>query len=199
MNDTLMQKSIIETVRLPPTRRLTVRNIMAFVRYVSLRLRYRNLYGAMFFLDVGGDILVGLDANVHIGRGVRIMQDFTGRFMGTLMIGDNVFFSRGCLLEAFSHVTIGDACLIGEGVSIHDENHRTTRTDVDIADQGFVIEPIVIGNNVWVGAKATILQGVRIGDHAVIGANAVVTHDVPAFGVAVGIPARVVKILTPDA
>jgi acetyltransferase-like isoleucine patch superfamily enzyme len=51
----------------------------------------------------------------------------------------------------------------------------------------------VVGNNVWVGAKATILQGVRIGDNAVIGANAVVTRDVPANTVAVGIPARVIR------
>lgn len=136
---------------------------MAFIRYVSLRLR--NLQGAMFFLDAGGEILVGLDATVRIGHGVRMMRDFTGRFIGTLTIGDNVFFSRNCFLGAFSQVTIGNACMFGEGVSIHDENHRTSRTDIDIADKGFDIAPIVIGNNVWVGAKATILQGVRIGDH----------------------------------
>lgn len=197
MNDTQTHKTVIATVRLPHTRRVSVRNVSAFFRYASLRLRYRNMRGAMFFLDAGSDVLVGLDADVHIGRGVRMMRDFTGRFIGKLTIGDNVLFSRGYTVGAHSHVIIGNGTLFGEGVSIHDQNHVTTRTDIDIEHQGFEIEPIVIGNNVWVGAKATILQGVRIGDHAVIGANAVVTHDVPAFAVAVGIPARVVRILTP--
>ena len=53
--------------------------------------------------------------------------------------------------------------------------------------------PIVLGRNVWVGSNATILQGVAIGDNAVVGAGAVVTHDIPANSVATGIPAKVVK------
>ncbi|HEV8193226.1 MAG TPA: acyltransferase [Ktedonobacterales bacterium] len=182
-------------LREPVLRRFTVRKAVALLRYLSLRIRYRNLHAALFFLDRGGDILLGPDAVVHIGRKVHMMRDFTGRFVGTLRIADNVFFNRGCYVAAYSCVTIGKSCLFGEGVSIHDENHRTAQLGRPIARQGFETKPIVIGDNVWVGAKATILPGVQIGDHAVIGANAVVTHDVPPYSLAVGVPARVVRLM----
>lgn len=53
--------------------------------------------------------------------------------------------------------------------------------------------PIVIGNNVWIGEKVAVLGGVKIGDGAIIGANAVVTHDVPPYSIAVGCPAKIIK------
>ena len=59
-----------------------------------------------------------------------------------------------------------------------------------MADQGMVAAPVVLEDNVWVGAHATILKGVRIGRHAVIGAGAVVTKDVAAFSTVVGVPAK---------
>jgi acetyltransferase-like isoleucine patch superfamily enzyme len=123
------------------------------------------------------------------------MRNFTGSFLGPIQvtIGNNVYFGRGCHVVVRSALTIGDNCLFGEMVSIHDENHVFGRGPEPIASRGLAAAPIVVGNNVWVGAKATILQGVRIGDNAVIGANAVVTRDVPANTVAVGIPARVIR------
>jgi acetyltransferase-like isoleucine patch superfamily enzyme len=175
--------------------RFTVSNLARFCRYMILRLRFRNLRVGLFLLERGADMRVGPDADIHLGRGVHFMQDFTGYFHGHLTIGDGVFFNRGCYVAVYSSLTIGDNCLFGERVSIHDENHVVGRGPEPIAARGFVAQPIVIGNNVWVGAKATILQGVCIGDNAVIGANAVVTRDVPANTIAVGIPARVVREL----
>lgn len=101
--------------------------------------------------------------------------------------------NKGCHVVVHDGLSIGDNCLFGEGVSIHDANHVHAGDPLPIAARGFRATPIRIGRNVWVGAKATVLPGVRIGDNAVIGANAVVTRDVPAGTVAVGIPANVVK------
>ena len=89
-------------------------------------------------------------------------------------------------------LTIGDRSLFGEYVSIHDETHTIENGKVKDRNE-FEAKRITIGSDVWVGAKATILPGVTIGDRCIIGANAVVTKDIPEGSVAVGIPARVIK------
>ncbi len=179
------------------SRRYSVSDLIAAVgglrRYLGWRLRYRNLKVGLFFAHRGAEIIVGPNAEVSIGRYVRLMRDFTGHFYGKVTIGNNVYFNRGCYISAHESVTIGSNCLFGEQVSIHDENHVPGRDTNPIDTRGYVTAPVVIGNNVWIGAKVTILQGVRIGDNAVIGANAVVTRDVPAYSIAVGIPARVIR------
>ena len=182
-----------ESMRVSVLRLLTVRNSAGFCRYILLRLRFHNLRVGLFFLDRGAHMDVGPNARIRFGRGVRFMRDFTGHFYGDVTVGDGVFFNRGCYVAAYSGLTIGNHCLFGEGVSIHDENHVVGRGFEPIATRGFEVKPIVIGNNVWAGAKATILQGVHIGDNAVIGANAVVTRDVPADTIVGGIPARVLR------
>ena len=178
-------------------RRLTPRNIAGLVRYLLLRIRFRNLRVGLFFLDRGGSVRVGPSGRARFGRRVRMMRDFSCSLHGELVIGNDVYFARACTVSVHSTVTIGNDCLFGEHVSIHDENHELGDGTEPRASLGFVAAPITIGNNVWVGAKATILSGVSIGDNAVIGANAVVTRDVPANSIAVGIPARVVGTATP--
>lgn len=88
---------------------------------------------------------------------------------------------------------IGKDCLIGEMVSVRDHDHSFSSSDALIIDQGRKTAPIRIGDNVWIGAKATITTGVCIGSNAVIGAHAVVTTDIPPSCVAMGIPARVIR------
>ena len=174
-------------------RRLTLRNMAGLARYIWLRLRFQRLRVGIFYIGRGAEMRIGPVAEVHIGGGLRLMRDFTGHFHGRVNVGENVFFNRGCYVCVYSELEIGDNCLFGEHVSIHDENHVVAGDMGPRADLGFDARPIHIGHNVWVGAKATILPGVRIGDNAVIGANAVVTKDIPANCVAVGIPARVVR------
>ena len=127
---------------------------------------------------------------MHFGDELHFAHHFHGDFKGKVTIGNHVFFQHHCHITVHEALTIGDYCLFGEGVSIHDENHMVTAGDDPIADRGFVVKPIYIGKNVWIGAKATILPGVHIGDNAVVGANAVVTHDVPAYTIVGGIPAQ---------
>lgn len=99
----------------------------------------------------------------------------------------------GCHVVVREGLSVGDHTLFGEGVSIHDDNHVAGRGPEPIASRGFEARPITIGANVWVGAKAVILLGVRIGDNAVVGAGAVVTRDVPACTVVAGVPARIIR------
>jgi acetyltransferase-like isoleucine patch superfamily enzyme len=175
-------------------RLFTARNAARLWRYGWLRLRRRGVQGRRFNLNERADFQVARTATLTTGGQVSFGPDFTGHFHegSVAVLGDRIWFSRGCTLSVHESVTIGDNSIFGEYVSIHDENHVTGGDDVPIAYRGFRTKPVVIGQNVWVGAKATILAGVTIGDNAVIAANAVVARDVEPGVVAGGVPARVI-------
>ena len=108
-------------------------------------------------------------------------------------VGSDVYFNFGAGFVDDADIVIGDRCQFGPNVTICTAEHPL---DAGLRAQGLQYNlPVHIGSDVWVGAGAIILAGVTIGDGAIIGANSVVTHDVPAFSVAVGIPAKVVKQL----
>jgi len=110
-----------------------------------------------------------------------------------LRVGTNSGWGVGCFINAGGGVTIGNDVLIGPRVVIHSLNHVYKDAKVPIRLQGHVAKPVVIEDDVWIGAGAIILAGVRVGRGAVVGAGSVVVGDVPAFGVVVGNPARLVR------
>lgn len=112
-----------------------------------------------------------------------------------ITIGKNVFINSGCRFQDQGGITLGDGALIGHNVVMATLNHGLMPEERSTTYPA----PIIIGNNVWIGANATILQGVTIGDNAVIAAGAVVTKDVPENTIAGGVPARIIKrIEVPD-
>jgi maltose O-acetyltransferase len=109
-----------------------------------------------------------------------------------LEIGDNS--GVGIASRIYGHVCIGDNVLMGPEVIILTSGHEYANRNMLIRDQGRLPEkPVIIGNDVWIGARAIILPGVKVADGAVIGAGAVVTKDVPAYTVVGGVPARIIK------
>lgn len=91
-------------------------------------------------------------------------------------------------------ITIGDYVMMAPDVSIFTTNHNTERIDVPMCQQGNAAEkPVVIGNDVWIGTRATIMGGVTVGDHSIIAAGAVVTKNVPEYAIVGGVPAKVIK------
>lgn len=122
---------------------------------------------------------------------VTLFPPFTSDFGRHTTIGRRVFINAGCRFQDQGGITIGDDCLIGHDAIIATLQHGMApdrRADL-------IPAPVVLGRGVWLGARVTVLPGVTIGDHAVIGAGSVVTRDVPARTVAVGSPARVVRAL----
>ena len=116
----------------------------------------------------------------------------------SITIGDHTFIGNGSTLAAAREIRIGAHCLLSALVRIHDNDghpldpgRRLRHEPITIAE----VAPVIIEDNVWIGAGATILKGVRIGRDAVIGTGAVVTSDVPAGTIVAGNPARVVKSL----
>ena len=122
--------------------------------------------------------------NMNIGRYCKIHKNTT--------IGDHSGVGFGC--EIPNGVTLGSHVMMGPDVLIFTQNHQTADTEIPMREQGMApLKPVVIGDDVWIGARVCILPGVTIGQGAVIEACAVVSKDVPAYSVAVGNPARVVK------
>lgn len=107
-------------------------------------------------------------------------------------IGDNTVIGRHCMITAKNLIDIGENVLMGAHVQVIDHNHGIS-AGIPIREQTAEIGEVVIGNDVWIGAGVKILANVHIGDGAVIGSNAVVTDNIPANAIAVGVPARVIR------
>jgi len=110
-----------------------------------------------------------------------------------LEIGYNVTIQPMAYIEASGGIKIGANSAIAHGVTIMSESHNTKERDIPFKCQGMLYKPVVIGEDTWIGAKATIMPGVTIGNKVVVGANSVVTKDVPDYAVVVGSPARIIK------
>lgn len=115
-----------------------------------------------------GDVKFG--ENSHIGINTIVI--------GPITIGRNVNIAQNCFLSG--------------------ENHKYEDVSISLVKQGFDIKPIIIGNDVWIGASSIILPGVEIGDNSIVGAGSVVTKSVSDYSVVVGNPARIVKTFIPS-
>jgi serine acetyltransferase len=137
-----------------------------------------------------GKISVYGTRNIEIGEDVLF---YPGIHLETqddalIRIGNGCVISRGAHIVAMAGITIGPGALIGEYAGIRDANHQRSEGS-SIRDAGHTARPIHIGSQAWIGRGVTVLGGVTIGDEATVGANAVVTRDVPAKAVVAGIPA----------
>ena len=119
----------------------------------------------------------------------RVFPPFYTDFGKNITIGEDVFINACCHFQDQGGVTLGDGCLIGHNVVFATLNH-----DMNPEKRAAMTPaPIVLGKRVWVGSNSTILQGVTIGDNAIIAAGAVVTKDVPANTVVGGVPAKFIR------
>lgn len=121
-----------------------------------------------FFIHSGCDVMVFKNAKLNLGSG---------------------YINRFTKIRCYSSITIGDNVAISENFSIWDSDAHSI-----LGKEHLCTQPIYIGNNVWIGTNVTILKGVTIGDGAIIAAaGSVVTKNIPAHSLAIGIPARVIK------
>jgi acetyltransferase-like isoleucine patch superfamily enzyme len=129
--------------------------------------------------------------HLHIGKNVTLEDNAIIHVQkGTVTIGDDVFIGHGSEVVAKLSIVIGSNSLIAPYVVIRDANHQTQR-NLLIRQQGFDTSPVLIGEDCWIGAHATVTAGSHLADGAVVGANAVVTGKIHEYSIAAGVPARV--------
>lgn len=121
-----------------------------------------------------------------------LFPPFYTDFGRNITVGKNVFINSGCHFQDQGGITIGDGSQIGHNVTLATLNHGIAPED----RQTLYPAPITIGKNVWIGASATIVPGVTIGDHSIVGAGSVVTRNVAENTIVAGVPARVIRILS---
>lgn len=136
---------------------------------------------------------IKIGRNVEIRKGARLETRGEHSSLPKIEIGDDTSIHFYFHCGAFESVKIGRRVLIAGHVYISDHDHVYDDPDRAALHAEWSVQPVVIDDEVWIGEGAKILKGVRIGKRSVIGANAVVTRDIPADSVAVGIPARVIK------
>ncbi|KAM9903203.1 hypothetical protein OXX69_008016 [Metschnikowia pulcherrima] len=149
----------------------------SFEKHQAARVKHLD----MIFGSIQPDVFIEPPFFVDYGFNVKLGKGFYGNFNLTfldctlIVIGDNVLVGPNCCFTTATHPT--------------DPTQRLSGLEY--------AKPIYIGNNVWVGAGVNVMPGVTVGEGAVIGSGSVVTKDVPANTVVVGVPAKVVKNLTP--
>lgn len=189
--------------------------------YLTRKICYKRLMGECGGgVQFGKNLSLRHPGKMHIGTGSAIdddcLLDARGTTTGNFVIGEQVLIARACLIQAKTDagwLRIGDRCSIGGQCTITSTGgielgtnvllagqcylgggrYHTEQLDVPMMDQGMYSRgPVVIGDDVWIGAGATILDGVRVGRGAIVGAGAVVTKDVPEYAIVTGVPAKVV-------
>jgi acetyltransferase-like isoleucine patch superfamily enzyme len=138
------------------------------------------------------------DGRLELGEHVLFEPGvwLTGAAPARIRIGTGSFLNLGVMVAAMDLVEIGEHCMFANGCFVTDADHRFDDPALPVPYQGFTSKgPTRIGDNVWCGANVVVTSGVTIGERCVIGANAVVTRDLPSHSIAVGSPARVIKTL----
>lgn len=131
----------------------------------------------------GGSITIG--ANTHIWPGAIL--DARG---GQIVIGENGLVNAGCYIVSTEKILVGRDALIAEHVTIRDQDHGFADGAKPYSEQGRIEGPVIIGDNVWIGAKSTVTRNVDIASGTIIGANSVVTKSLSGAQIFAGAPAR---------
>lgn len=136
-------------------------------------------------VSIGDNVTIREFAWLQISSGYAALGDL-------ISIGSRNYFGPRSIIGASARITIGDDNQFGANLSLVAENHKFDG-DGEVSKLGVSREGITIGSGCWFGNNVTVLDGVRIGDGVVLGAGSVVTKDIPARGIAYGVPARLVR------
>lgn len=146
-------------------------------------------------ISIGDNFSGGCDIALWSWNAVNIKGDDC-----KLIIKNNVSITDRCIISAANRIEIGNGCLLGRDTFITDNSHgeNISIDELNISPHKrniFSKGTVIIGDNVWTGKNVCIMPNVKIGSGAIIGANSVVTHNIPPYSVAVGSPAKVIKTI----
>jgi serine acetyltransferase len=162
-------------------------NRIIYLNRLSIKLPSLSFSLFPFVFNNQGQIIVGRGS--IIGKHSKLVA------LGTIRIGNKFTLNEYSRIVSHGNITIGHNVTIAQFVSILDHDHCYEMSNGQMNLNGYVIKPITIGSNVWIGDKVTICKGVSIGNNVIIGANSLVNKDIEGNCVAVGNPCRKVKSL----
>lgn len=144
-----------------------------------------------------GEDRITIGSNSLIGPGSELLvykKHFNRSLDSMLVVGKHVRITARCRITCAGKITIDDDALFAPDVFITDHNHgMNPEVEGGYSPQDITVKDVTIGAGVWLGQRVCILPGVTVGAHSIVGANSVVTHDIPPYCIAVGAPARVIK------
>ena len=148
---------------------------------------------------IHGDVLAALrEGRLEVGRHTLFEPGvwLTAPGAARIRIGAGTFLNMGVMVAALQLVEIGEHCMFANGCFVSDSSHRFDDPVAPVPWQGFTSKgPTRIEDNVWCGVHVVVTSGVTIGRRSVIGANSVVTTDIPPYSIAAGVPARVLRTI----
>jgi len=167
----------------------------SFYRFCKFRLMHHGIKTEGYvFLPRHYDISKGKGASFTIGGFTWIGEGCAFRaHEGTLRIGRKCTFGGKNTINCYNHIEVGEENLWADNIYVVDFDHWFLDPGMSIRSQGIRKEHVVIGPNVWIGEKATILRGVTVGTGCVVGSMSLVLRDVPPYSVIGGVPAKVLK------
>jgi acetyltransferase-like isoleucine patch superfamily enzyme len=179
----------------------SVKGILFVGKRSTIRHASKIFAGKTFIIEDDVTINALSIKGVTVGNNVTLRKNTIIECTGViteigegLSIGDHVGISQNCFIQVRGFVKIGSYVMFGPGVSIFSENHGSSSTEKPMMLQPTFRKGVTIGNDVWIGAQSIILDGVSIGDGCIIGAGSVVTISIPPYSVALGTPAKVIKM-----
>ncbi|HEY7076773.1 MAG TPA: acyltransferase [Solirubrobacteraceae bacterium] len=167
------------------------------VRWAWLKLRFgrRLQTDGLCFVGPGVRLEIKPGATLRLGRWSWVGHGTKIRVHeGTVEIGAKTVLGQECTISAFQHISIGCECIVADRVMLIDFDHGVVEVERPIRLQGIYKRDVNVGHNNWIGYGACFLRGVTVGDNCVIGANSVVTKDVPSNAVVAGAPARLLRM-----
>lgn len=199
-------------------------NLSGALGYVLRKSSYKKLFKSVGGgIILGKGMALRHPGSITLGDRVAIddyvLLDASGAGADGIVIGDDVIISRNCVIQGKTgpvaignHTDLGCNAILSSGAGIYIGNsvliagncyigggrYISDRLDIPMMEQGLYSKgPVVIGDDVWLGAGAIVLDGVKVGKGCIIGAGAVVTKDLPDYAIAIGVPAKVLKIREP--
>ncbi len=169
--------------------------MLARLALLKLRHRGRLRTEGLCFICPKVQLEIGRGARLHIGRWAWVGHGTKIRVHeGEVSIGAKTVMGQECTISAYQHVSVGRECIVADRVMLIDFDHGVVEVERPIRLQGIYKRDVHVGHNVWIGYGACLLRGVTVGDNSVVGTSAVVTRDVPANAVVVGVPARIIRM-----
>lgn len=159
-------------------------------------LRLCRVFNELDTADLSAQMAIIKELFGACGERVFMQPPFNCDVGTNISVGKDFLTNYNVKILDVGPVTIGDYCMIGPNTVISTVNHPLSAAER--RQKISILKPVVIGNDVWIGANCTILPGVTIGNNVVIAAGAVVTKDLPSNCIATGVPARVTRQLPPE-